>query len=93
MDQYQCNLKKRLYTSLKIGIQENFKQRDIVVPSFWPEIVFLQDFSRSRAEPFQPYQLSGVGGSDGRAGRPVKSQTIENSFICYCLYKLLYDEE
>ena len=44
---------------------------------------------RARAEPFQPYQLSGVGGSNGRAGRLIKSQTIENSFICYCLYKLL----
>ena len=44
-------------------------------------------------EAFRPYQLSGVGGSNGGAGRLVKSQTIENSFICYCLYKLLYNEE
>ena len=37
-------------------------------------------------EPFQPYQLSAVGGSKGWVGRLIKSQTIENSFICYCLY-------
>ena len=48
---------------------------------------------RARAGAFQPYQLSGVGGSNGRVGRLIKSQTIENSFICYCLYKLLYNEE